>query len=248
MVSLVAVAEGLADTWYELSPPGGQSSPHFGGVSVWSTTDNRMYVFGGTDNSVYRNTLIAYDPQADEWATITPSSGTAPVVIGYQTGGWDATNGRMWIFGGTASGVKYNDLHYYDVAGNAWVAVSPSGTAPTARYKAGGGFDSTNSTLWVFGGNDNTGDKNDLHYYDVQANQWVEVSPGGTAPTARLDHSCAWDSVNNRLWVFGGSVSGTGRSNDLHYYDLQALRCFWLMTRVGMLRCREQGPLWVFQP
>ena len=38
--------------------------------------------------------------QADEWATITPSSGTAPSKRAYSAGAWDETNGRMWIFGG----------------------------------------------------------------------------------------------------------------------------------------------------
>ena len=38
----------------------------------------------------------------------------------------------------------------------------------------------------------------------VQANGWVEVSPSGTAITARTRHSAVWDSTNGRMWVFGG--------------------------------------------
>ena len=53
--------------------------------------------------------------QANAWETISPSSGTAPSARAYHTGVWDWTNGRMWIFGGASNGVKYNDLHYYDV-------------------------------------------------------------------------------------------------------------------------------------
>jgi len=81
-----------------------------------------MYVFGGYTGSTgsYINTLIAYDPQANAWETISPSSGTAPSARAYHTGVWDWTNGRMWIFGGASNGVKYNDLHYYDVQANQW--------------------------------------------------------------------------------------------------------------------------------
>ena len=39
--------------------------------------------------------------QANAWETISPSSGTAPSARTYHTGVWDATNGRMWIFGGS---------------------------------------------------------------------------------------------------------------------------------------------------
>ena len=37
-----------------------------------------------------------------------------------------------------------------------------------------------------------------------QANEWVEVTPGGTAPTAREGHAAGFDSTNGRMWVFGG--------------------------------------------
>ena len=85
-----------------------------------------------------------------------------------------------------------------------------------------------------------------------QANEWVQVSPTGTAPTARAYQSGAWDSTNRRLWVFGGydgpllsgvdhlhflatcpwnliqqgkcfKKRGAANLNDLHYYDVQAL-------------------------
>ncbi|CAL1145137.1 unnamed protein product [Cladocopium goreaui] len=249
MASLVAVAEGFADTWYELSPTGGLSvNYHYAGASVWSTTDNRMYVFGGYTGS-YLNALMAYDPQANAWETISPSSGTAPSARTYHTGVWDATNGRMWIFGGS-DGSSYNDLHYYDVQANGWVEVSPSGTAITARTRHSAVWDSTNGRMWVFGGYGSS--QNDLHYYDVTANQWVEVTPGGTAPTPRYAHRAEWDDAGGRLWIFAGndatgpllrvvqhaystycksvremwfgkaSFKKRGLVNDLFYYDLQA--------------------------
>ena len=38
--------------------------------------------------------------QANEWETITPLSGTAASSRYYVHGAFDATNGRIWIFGG----------------------------------------------------------------------------------------------------------------------------------------------------
>ena len=81
----------------------------------------------------------------------------------------------------------------------------------------------------------------------------MEVTPGGTAPTARTVHAAGFDSTNGRMWVFGGhdgpllsavqhaysiywkSVreirfgkttslkQGGSRRNDLHFYDVTVL-------------------------
>jgi len=112
------------------------------------------------------------------------------------------------------------------VTANEWVEVTPGGTAPTAREGHAAGFDSTNGRMWVFGGLDGPFDgsgsrQNDLHYYDVTANEWVEVTPGGTAPTARYAQRAEWDDAGGRLWIFAGNTD-TGAVNDLFYYDLQA--------------------------
>jgi len=85
-----------------------------------------------------------------------------------------------------------------------------------------------------------------------QANEWVEVTPGGTAPTARYGQRAEWDDAGGRLWIFAGnddtgpllsvvqhaystywksvreirfgkaSFKKRGAVNDLFYYDLQA--------------------------
>ena len=41
-----------------------------------------------------------------------------------------------------------------------------------------------------------------------QANQWVQVSPGGTAPAARYGQRAEWDDAGGRLWIIAGSTDG----------------------------------------
>ena len=87
---------------------------------------------------------------------------------------------------------------------NGWVEVSPGGTAPTARYFHAAGFDSTNSILWVFGGYDDT---------------------GPLLSVVQHAYNTYWKNVRE-IW-FGKAASfkkwGTGRKNDLHYYDVTVL-------------------------
>jgi len=39
--------------------------------------------------------------------------------------------------------------------------------------------------------------------------QWVQVSPSGTPPAARVLHSAVYDQTSNRMTVFGGGVGHT---------------------------------------
>ena len=38
----------------------------------------------------------------------------------------------------------------------------------------------------------------------LQANRWQQLSPGGTAPTARSSHTAAWSPAADGMYVFGG--------------------------------------------
>ena len=45
-----------------------------------------------------------------------------------------------------------------------------------------------------------------------QANRWSQLSPSGTAPAARHDHTSVWSDVADGMYVFGGMGSGHGLS------------------------------------
>ena len=38
-----------------------------------------------------------------------------------------------------------------------------------------------------------------------QADKWEQVSPNGTAPSARSGHRAEWDDAGGRLWISAGS-------------------------------------------
>ena len=37
-----------------------------------------------------------------------------------------------------------------------------------------------------------------------QADKWEQVSPSGTAPSARYSHRAEWDDAGGRLWISAG--------------------------------------------
>ena len=60
-----------------------------------------------------------------------------------------------------------------------------------------------------------------------QANRWSQLSPSGTAPAARYDHTSVWSDVADGMYVFGGRGGGRGLSvNGLRAERAAALHGF----------------------
>ena len=56
--------------------------------------------------------------------------------------------------------------------------------------------------------------------FDTQNNQWTEIFPG-TQPIPRVSHTMAYDSVNQRIILFGG----LGNNYTEIYNDTWAFNC-----------------------
>ena len=77
------------------------------------------------------------------------------------------------------------------------------------------------SRLYLFGGQNDSGDLADFWQYDPLADEWIELPPPGPGP--RHGHNAVWDSVNGRMLVFGGQ-RGPSFFNDTWQYDPAAAR------------------------
>ena len=116
-----------------------------------------------------------------------------------------------------------NDLWRFDTILQHWFYLSVSGKLPPARENIA--ITSVNDTLYVFGGNTNSGTKpcslisirkspllsyfsagyyGDLWSINVMSGtiEWVQMSIGAACPEARAGHGFV--SVKNSLFVFGG--------------------------------------------
>src|SRR5438132_2018092 len=99
-----------------------------------------------------------------------------------------------------------------------WTQLSPSGTPPGPRVASSGFYDAGTNRVVIFGGsNEGLGgpmiNYNDLWTLD-NANglggtpAWHQLNPAGLAITPHTVASTVYDSVRNRMVLFGGNVSG----------------------------------------
>src|SRR5271157_504588 len=203
--------------------------------AVYSASTNRMVIFGGglgntspCVNDSWVLTNANGNGGSPSWIQLSPS-GPAPPVRTNHVAAYDQTNNRMLVFGGGncfPSGL-YNDVWVLvnaDGTGGtpAWVQLSPTGTPPPPTDAARGFYDSANNRLVIFGGNpnnDNNPPVNDV-YVLTNANglggtpAWIKLSPSGSLPPGRANHSVVYDSSTDRMIIFGGIPATYPSLND----------------------------------
>jgi uncharacterized protein (TIGR03437 family) len=100
-----------------------------------------------------------------------------------------------------------------------WSRSNPSGTLPSPRIDAPIAYDPVGRQLFMFGGLDGAGDRNDLWAYSVDNNQWSQINPTGQAPSPRHGHTVTFDPVRRRVIVIAGQ--GAVFFGDAWAYDIQ---------------------------
>src|SRR5206468_283140 len=99
------------------------------------------------------------------------------------------------------------------------------GTAPPIRWLSTAIYDALNDRFIIFGGSGNSAAGVNLNDVWALANlstspTWQQLSPTGTAPAGRWGSAVAYDAVNQRMIIFGGTADG-GTTTD--YNDLWSL-------------------------
>jgi hypothetical protein len=136
---------------------------------------------------------------------------------------YDSANDRMVIFGGeNNTPVRLNDVQVLNLpAGGtaSWTTPTVSGTAPTVRQFATAAYDPVNQRALFFGGENGSTRNNQVWELTLPSSgsfAWRQLSPTGTAPSARGRGSMVYDpnSGSPRLILFGG-YDGTNNLNDV---------------------------------
>ncbi|CAE7199689.1 gefF [Symbiodinium microadriaticum] len=168
--------------------------------------------------------LLPADSQARYWLELSPS-GTAPSERYGHTMVWSPEADGFYIFGGVVDGSRRNDVWLYARQANSWEQLSPSGTAPSARTAHTAVWSPDADGFYTFGGCYNHGELNDVWFYARQANSWEQLSPSGTAPSARHHHAMVWSPEADGFYVFGGEFAHDGSwyyLGDFWFYGRQA--------------------------
>ena len=209
----------ITDT--SVTATGTAPAPRYGHVATYDPSTNRMTVFGGglgtpgpCANDVW--VLDGADGQSGTpaWLELSPF-GTLPTVRIHSSAVYDPTTNSMIVFGGNNCAKSYfNDVWVLSNANGeggtpAWKKLVPTGTAPSVRESAAAIYDSTNNVLTIYGGDGNgvpLGDVWTLSNANGSGGTpaWTQLTPTGTAPMARTGVSAIYDTVHDRMTVFGG--------------------------------------------
>jgi len=219
------------DSFTAESPSGTAPQGRYGHVAAYDSNSNRMMIFGGgvgstssCANDVWILSGANGQSGTPSWISVAPS-GTAPAPRLYSGGVYDPNTNSLIVFGGSnCSGGYLNDVWVLSNANgeagtSAWTQLAPSGTAPRARESGTAVYDSANNILIIYGG-----DAGGSPFADVwvlsHANgvggtpAWTQLLPTGTSPNARTGHTAIFDSVNDRMTIFGGTNSAQTTFSD----------------------------------
>jgi type IX secretion system substrate protein/galactose oxidase-like protein len=174
-------------------------------MASWSDTAGNFWMFGGYTTDGLSD-LWKYDPGSNEWTWMKgPNTTSQPGIYGVQgipdpnnnpgcrwecEAAWTDNSGDLWIFGGIAPGIFFNDLWRYTINSNQWTwmqgsqfpdqpgvygipGVEDSLNTPSSRQSYCHWKDNAGK-LWFFAGRDlNFACKNDLWAYNVVSNKWA---------------------------------------------------------------------------
>ncbi len=205
------------NTWALLHPAGALPAGRRGHDMAYDSSSGQLIMFGGLDSADNAlNDTWAYDPVANTWKEVKPA-GLLPVGRSGHAMAFEASSGRVIMFGGAVVGSTLNDIWSYGPKTNMWTELKPEGKLPSPRWFSALVDDSSSGRLIMFGG-DISDDPiglmvdtyaNDTWAYDLKNSTWTELKPEGTLPVARFRHSMVYDTLTGRVIMFGG-FSNTG--------------------------------------
>ena len=199
--------------WTDLAPVGDLPSARSEHATAYDTANGVVVLFGGWNsaNETFNDTWT-FDSTLDTWTDAAPA-GTLPAARAQHQMVYDPINGKVIMFGGIlqSDGDQLNDTWAYDTAGMTWTELNPTGTVPPNRSSFAMVYDDAEQKVILFGGwsKDTSTHLNDIWIYDYVANTWTAVTSTGEAPPARGGHSMAYDPVEDKVVLFGGTDSNT---------------------------------------
>jgi len=202
--------------WSLVVPPTGRTDH----TAVYDPVRSRMLVFGGYQSNApnYLNDVWALSLDGSPAWTQLTASGTPPSPRRNHAAIYDPIRDRMVVFGGL-SGVPpsyRNDVWALSLGENpAWTQLTPSGTPPSSRRGHAATYDPIRDRMVVCGGFSSIVPtyRNDAWALSLSGTPaWTQLTPSGTPPAGRTEHTAIYDAALDRLVIFGGT-DGTYRND-----------------------------------
>jgi len=196
----VAAGDGV---WSLLSfPPPAARVQHTG---IYDPVRNRMLVFGGLAGSLKNDVWELSLAGTPTWKLLAVG-GTPPSARRGASAIYDPVRDRMLVYGG-AGPSPLGDVWALSLGPSpAWTQLAPTGTPPASRSGHSAVYDPVRDRMVVFGGQTGLTFRNDAWALALAGTPaWSNMAPAGGPPDPRSRHSAIYDSVRDRLVVFGGA-------------------------------------------
>jgi hypothetical protein len=254
-------ANGLGGTatWTQLLPTGTAPTINWGATAVYDSRTNELIVYGGCSGdcgSVLPGVYVLTHPNglggAPAWSQSTTNNSEARAL---QSAVYNSSNKRMVTFGGELGffGTSQNDTRVLLGANRSmstWDTLATSGGPPGVRDAHSAVYDKLYNVMTTFGGENlistccpySISDYNDVWTLSnadgsgTATATWTQLSPIGTAPPPRANHSGVYDSTRNIMYVFGGSQFSDSTQSTTILGDL------WKLTNANGLG--SAAPKW----
>ncbi|CAI9738621.1 rab9 effector protein with kelch motifs-like [Octopus vulgaris] len=133
-------------------------------------------------------------------------------------------NGQLYLIGGANPDNTFSDNPILDLNSWQWGYKEFTGFVP--RYEQSlFSIRNNSSSLYIFGGANQTDTLNDIQYLDTDASKWLTLTPKGDIPVPRTHHSTT--SVDDQFVVFGGGAQGTSPVLDAKVHSFSVPTSTW---------------------
>jgi galactose oxidase-like protein/Kelch motif protein len=224
-----------APAWSKLNPTGTPPSARYGHTAIYQPGQDRVIVFGGFDTAPRNDVWALSLSGTPTWTKLNPT-GTAPAARSGHVAIYDATRSRMVMFSGQVSTAPANDAWALSLGAGtpAWSLVSQFSPRPTARVSAAAAYDQAGDRLIMFGGWFPPGGADlfsDTWVLPLSGGNWTQLSPSGTVPIKRRDHSMIF--AGGKVFMFGGWNYPGGTLDDVQVLTMSPTPAWSQITPTG---------------
>jgi hypothetical protein len=202
-----------------------QPSKVWGSGLVWDAADNYVMHFGGATTATGANKQETYRWANGAWTNLAP--GTQPQNRANFTMVYDTADSYVFLFGGYITGAGTGDWgDSWKYVGGTWTKLSQTTAGLNARSGMCGVYvplvSGHGGYVLMFGGkyNGSAAGNYPTDTWKFVGGSWTNITASvGSAPAGRVGGSCAYDSVDNYVVLFGGVGSGGTETNDVWKFD-----------------------------
>ncbi|TBR24211.1 hypothetical protein EPO15_04470 [bacterium] len=183
------------------------------GVSAaYDPVSNKIFVFGGFDNSGFEQAqIIKYDPIGH---SVTSALSNLPTARSQTSAAYDPATARIYVFGGRqfGAGTHLDAIVEFNPANEGTTAVST--TLPSGRVESAAVYDPASGDILLFGGNATGTWLSDVVAFHPAGSSTTLLSP---MPSPRAGASAVRHPLTGRIYVYGGENAGAATAEILEH-------------------------------